>query len=336
MIRRHLEASKKVNLIAIGSRDIAAHLGVDESIALVEKAMRALSGGETRQLLRRIMPVPGGPGMVGDMLGSLGASSAFGLKCVSVFPGELTGRPSHRGAVLLFEPSIGEPVALIEAGLLTAVRTAAASAFATRLLARDDARTLGILGAGEQAARHIPALLRVRPFEQVRIWSRNPQRARGLIGEIALPAGVALDVVGSPREAAAADVICTLTSASEPVLEGAWVRPGTHVNLVGSSHAGACEADEALVASARYFVDSEESARAQAAEFLRARAAGAVSDGHMLGEIGAVANGALPGRLSDRDITVYKSLGSIVQDLACGWYLYEQSRRLGFGTPIEL
>jgi ornithine cyclodeaminase len=325
-----------VNLIAIGSRDIADHLGVGEAMSLVEKAMRALSAGETRQLLRRILPVPGGPGMVGDMLGSLGAGSAFGMKCVSVFPSELTGRPSHRGVVLLFEPSSGEPVAVIEAGLLTAIRTAAASAFATRLLARPDARTLGILGAGEQAARHIPALLGVRRFDRVRIWARNPSRARELLHDVERPTGVSFDVVESPREAAACDVVCTLTSAPEPVLEGAWVRPGAHVNLVGSSHAAACEADAALVAAARYFVDSEESARAQAAEFLRARAAGAVSDEHLLGEIGAVANQALPGRSSESDITVYKSLGHIVQDLACGWYLYQQSRRLGFGTPIEL
>jgi len=326
-----------MRLLVIGRRDVEQHLGLNQAIALVEAAMRALSRGGSRLLPRRILALPGSVGLMGDMPGSLGAGAAFGVKCISVFPSAQTGRPSHRGAVLMFEPAIGEPVAMIEAGALTAVRTAAATAFATRCLARRNARSLGIFGAGEQARWHIPALLAVRDFQRIAIWARRPEASHALAEAIqaSVASTVQVEVVLEPAAAAAADVICTLTAAPEPILRGAWIRPGTHVNLVGSSSAASCEVDEELVARARYFVDWEESARQQAAEFIRARASGAVGEAHLLGEIGAVANGAVPGRVADSDITVYKSLGVIVQDLACGWYLYEQGRAQGFGTMVE-
>jgi ornithine cyclodeaminase len=324
-----------MQLLVISRREVEQHLGLNKAIELVEASMRALSSGESRLLPRRILALPGSAGLMGDMPGALGAGAAFGMKCIAVFPSAPTGRPSHRGAVLIFEPGTGEPVALIEAGALTAVRTAAATAFATRCLARPDIRTLGIFGAGEQARWHIPALLAVRDFQRVTIWARRPEAAQTLAAAIQASASVTVEVTADPAAAANSDVICTLTAAPEPILCGAWLRPGTHVNLVGSSTAATCEADEELVARCRYFVDSEESARLQAAEFLRARASGAVGEAHLLGEIGAVANGAIAGRLGDSDITVYKSLGVIVQDLACGWYLYQQGKAQGFGATVE-
>jgi ornithine cyclodeaminase len=269
------------------------------------------------------------------MPGSLGTARPFGLKCVAAFPSSNPGQASHRGAVLLFDPNTGEPVAVIEAGTLTAIRTAAATACATKYLARTDARTLGLFGAGEQAQWHVPALLAVRQFEGIAVWARDRAKADSFARAMQDAHGVSCAGVERGIDAAAADVLCTLTSAADPILRGAWVRPGAHVNLVGSSSAIPCEADVDCVVRSRYFVDWEESARAQASEFLRALKVGVVKDSHLIGEIGAVASGRIPGRQSDSEITVYKSLGVIVQDLICGWHVYQRAKDEQRGCWVE-
>lgn len=326
---------KLMTLLVLNRQNVEALLDVRSAIDLVDTAMKALSGGETRQLLRRLLPLPGSPGVLGDMPGSLAAGKTFGLKCIAVLPAATPGHPSHQGAVLLFEPTSGEPVALIEAGTLTAIRTAAATASATRYLARSSARVLGLLGAGEQAQWHVPALLAVRPFERILVWARDTERAATFARTMTTLHRVPCVPVGNAADAAAADVVCTLTSAREPVLRGAWLREGAHVNLVGSSSLVPCEADEACVARSRYFVDWEESARAQASEFRRALDAKLITDAHLLGEIGAVALGRIAGRRTESEITLYKSLGVIAQDLICGWHAYERALAEGVGQQVK-
>jgi len=323
-----------MKLLVVNRYDVEVLLDLTSAVTLVDDAMRALSRGETSQLVRRILSLSGGSGLA-DMPGSLGAGKPFGLKCIAAFSSPNPGQSSHRGAVLLFDPVTGEPVAVIEAGLLTAIRTAAASASATRYLARSSARVLGLIGTGEQARWHLPALLMVRPFERVLIWGRDEEKTTAFARAMQETHRVACHAVPEAADAAVADVVCTLTSAMQPVLRGEWLCAGAHVNLVGSSSAIPCEVDETCVAKSRYFVDWEESARAQASEFRRAIRAGVVSDSHLLGEIGAVAAGTVPGRLSDSDITIYKSLGVIVQDLACGWCVYERARGQGRGQWVE-
>jgi ornithine cyclodeaminase/alanine dehydrogenase-like protein (mu-crystallin family) len=324
-----------MTLLVLSRQDVEMLLDIRSAIDLVDTAMKALSLGDTRQLLRRLLPLPGTAGVLGDMLGALAAGRTFGLKCVAALPASKPGQPSHRGAVLLFEPSSGEPVALIEAGILTAVRTAAATASATRYLARSTARVLGLLGAGEQAHWHVPALLAIRPFERILVWARDAERAASFAQTMSGLHRVPCVPVRNASEAAAADVVCTLTSSPEPVLRGEWLRDGTHVNLVGSSSIVPCEVDESCVARSRYFVDWEESARAQASEFRRALDAKLVTDTHLLGEIGAVALGRIAGRQSDSEITLYKSLGVIVQDLICGWHVYERALAEGVGQQVK-
>jgi ornithine cyclodeaminase len=304
--------------------EVRARLTYERCMPLVREAMIALSRGETRQLLRSIIPLEGGRAF-GIMPGALGPRAVFGAKLISVYPENLAkGLQSHQGVVVLFEPEGGAPVCIVHAGEVTAIRTAAASAVATDALARPDARRLAILGYGEQAQTHARAIAKVRPLERVTVWGRSAERAEAFA--IRMEAELDLPVSACATAEAAvgdADIVCTVTAAREPVLLGRWVRPGTHLNLVGSSMAGPVEVDDDLVVRARFIADYREGVLAQGAEFLKAKAAGLVGDDHVVGEIGQVLSGALPGRQSPDQITVYKSLGHVVQDLAAAKALYE-------------
>jgi ornithine cyclodeaminase len=256
--------------------------------------------------------------MFGIMPGALGDRAIFGAKLISVFPGNFAlGRQSHQGVVVLFEPEGGAPVCVAHAGEVTAIRTAAASAVATDALARHEASRLAILGYGEQAATHAHAIAKVRRLESVTVWGRSADRAQAFAGRMSEELGLPVVAASDARAAVAeADIVCTVTPSAEPILLGAWVKPGTHLNLVGSSYAGPVEVDDGLVVRSRFIADSREGVLRQGAEFLHAKAAGLVDDDHVVGEIGQVLAGTIPGRQSADQITVYKSLGHIVQDLA--------------------
>ncbi|HEY3951093.1 ornithine cyclodeaminase family protein [Phenylobacterium sp.] len=314
----------------IGPAEVRRRLTYEACIPAVRQAMADLSAGRTRQLLRTHLDL--GPGRIfGLMPGALAVDGYFGAKLVSVFADPARpGRSLHRGVVVLFEAAGGRPVCVADAEEITAIRTAAASAVATDALARPDAAALSVLGCGRQAEAHVRAIGRVRALRQVTLWGRDPARAATLaerlnhagVGPVRTAASVAAAV-------ADADIVCATTGAVDPILQGAWLNPGVHVNLVGSSGPAQAEADAEVVRRARYIVDSRESALAKAAEFLRAREAGVVGDDHLLGEIGEVLLGRLASRTGAADITVYKSVGHAVQDLAAAAYLYES----GAGAP---
>ena len=313
------------DLAIFDSAAVRAGLSYPDCIRVVRDAMAALSAGTTRQLLRTMLSL--GPGRTfAQMPGALGEQDMFGTKTISVFADPLApGKRRHRGLVVLFEPTEGRPVAIADAEEITHIRTAAATAVATDALARADATTLLIVGTGGQAHTHLHALPLVRRFDRVLIWGRTPARVDALVAAFPhLPCERADDLEAATR---AADVICTLTAAAEPVILGDWVRTGTHVNLVGSSGPGPVEVDSALVVKSRYIADSTASARDAAAEFLVARDAGLVTDDHIVAEIGAVLLGRVRGRTGPADITLYKSLGHAVQDLAAASHLYRSSRR---------
>jgi ornithine cyclodeaminase/alanine dehydrogenase-like protein (mu-crystallin family) len=307
----------------IEREEVARRLTYDVCIPIIRQAMIAFSRGETRQHLRSIIPLAQGH-LFGIMPGALSDRAVFGAKLISIFPENFAkGRQSHQGVVVLFDPESGAPVCVVHAGEITAIRTAAASAVATDVLARPDASRLAILGYGEQAATHARALLKVRNIEAVKVWGRSPERAESfcqrMCAELGIPFSSAADVQDAVRDA---DIICTVTGAREPVLKGAWVHPGTHVNLIGSSMAGPAEVDNEFVVRARFIADSREGVLQQGAEFLRAKAAGMIGDEHVVAEIGQVLAGDIVGRRSEQEITVYKSLGHVVQDLASAWALY--------------
>jgi len=313
----------------IDREEVARRLTYEMCIPIVRTAMIAFSRGETRQLLRSIIPLAGGR-MFGVMPGAMGTRAPFGAKLISVFPENFAlGIQSHQGLVILFDPGSGAPVCVVHAGEITAIRTAAASAVATDALARKDARRMAILGYGEQAVTHARAISKVRKLDSISIWGRSPERARDFAermqAELAFPISSAKTVEEAVAEA---DIICTVTSAVEPILKGAWVRPGTHLNLVGSSHAGPVEVDNDLVVRSRFIADSREGVLNQGAEFLKAKAAGLIGDDHIVAEIGQVLAGDIEGRRSAEEITVYKSLGHVVQDLSTAWALYSQPEKL--------
>jgi ornithine cyclodeaminase len=309
----------------IDREEVARRLTYEICIPIVRRAMIQFSRGETKQLLRSLIPLSDGR-VFGIMPGAMGAHAPFGAKLISVFPENFArGIQSHQGLVILFDPETGAPVCAAHAGEITAIRTAAASAVATDALARKDARRLTLLGYGEQAQTHARAIRKVRNFESIVVWGRSPERAQAFARRMQMEFRLLVTPAATVREAVAdADIICTVTSAPEPILMGEWVRPGTHVNVVGSGYAGPAEVDNDLVVRSRFIVDSREGVLNQGAEFLRAKQAGLIGDNHIVAEIGEVLAGKIEGRRSPDEITVYKSLGHIVQDLATAWALYSQ------------
>ena len=296
-------------------------------IEAMRRAMIALSSGEREQPLRQIFAV-GRDGMFGTMPGELAALSTFGAKLVSVFNDPAKpGRTRHQGVVVAYDGETGAVTSIADAELVTKIRTACATAAATDALAREDAKVLAIFGTGLQAESHLRALPLIRPFHEILVWGQSAERTREFAERMSKDLGRAIVPITDGQEAAQrADVICTVTSSREPVLLGEWVRPGTHINLVGSSYLGPLEVDNALVAKARYVADYLPGVLAQAAELAAARNAGIIDNSHVIGEIGDVLAGRVRGREDDSQITIYKSLGHVVQDLAAAVYLNQRMR----------
>ncbi|MEO8544358.1 MAG: ornithine cyclodeaminase family protein [Burkholderiaceae bacterium] len=314
----------------LGAAAIEALLPMSPCIDVVAGAMRAISRGQVLSPLRSIMALQG-PNAMGIMPGALPAHGCFGIKVLALYPGNgAKGLPSHAGMVLLFDAASGAPLAVLESNSLTALRTAAASAVATRALARPGSSVLALLGTGHQALWHVRALREVMPLRRLQLWNHRPAGARRLVADLGALDGIEVVVADSAQQALqGADVVCTLSAAREPILHGAWLVPGQHVNLVGASVASAREADDEVVLRSRFFVDARASASVQAGEWLHALAGGVVSQGHLLGEVGEVLLGDVAGREHKDDITVYKSLGHTAQDLATADAVLRMARASG-------
>ena len=305
------------------AQDIRRALTPAVAIPCVRDAMIALSSGRARQLLRSFIALDSRTFAI--MPAALGGHDYFGAKLVSAFAAA-DGKRMHEGLVVLFDEETGKPVCTADAGEITEIRTGAASAVATDALARRDAKILAVLGTGKQARSHIEAISLVRDLSEIRLWSRTLQSAEALARDVSRNQNVSIKIVQTARDAVAgADIICTVTTANEPILHGAWVKPGAHVNVVGSSGPGPAEIDQELVAKSRFIADHREHVLAHGAEFLRAKQAGAINDAHVVAEIGDVLSGAKPGRTSPDEITLYKSLGHAVQDIAVTAWLYENA-----------
>ena len=306
--------------------EVEALLDYPGCIEAVRRAMIALSTTERPQPLRQIFKVENGT--YGSMPGELAALSTFGAKLVSVFPDpERPGCTRHQGVVVAYDGKTGAVSCIADAEQITKIRTACATAVATDALARADSDVLAIIGSGVQSEAHLHALPLVREFGEILLWGRSPARTRALADRMHAKLGRPITVVAEPREAAErADVICTVTSSREPVVLAEWVKTGTHINLVGSSYLGPVEVDSALVAKARYIADYRPGVLAQASELAVAREAGLVDDSHFVAEIGEVLAGRIAGRENDEQITIYKSLGHVVQDLAAAAYLQGRGR----------
>ena len=321
----------------VSQREIAGLLPMAACMEAMADALQALARGEVVLPLRSVLLLPGGRGAFAVMPAVVGGE-ALAVKAITVLPGNHgTGYDSHQGAVLLFEGDHGSLRAILDASALTAIRTAAVSGVATRALARDDAGDLALLGTGVQADTHLEAMQAARRLRRVRAWSRNPEHVRAFVDRAARRSGIAVEAAASAREALqGADLVCTVTASREPVLRADWLAPGTHVNAVGASVPSARELDSDTVARARLFVDRRESALAEAGDFLIPRAEGRVDDNHIQAELGEVLLRRRPGRLSPTDLTVFKSLGLAVEDLAAARLVHARALEAGAGTWVEL
>ncbi len=327
-----------MKLQVIASAEVRRLLPMSECVEVVAEALQTLARGDAVLPLRQAMWLPDRSGLLGLMPGYLGGMRSLGLKAVSVMPGNHgTGYDSHQGVVLLFEVEHGCPVAVVDASSLTEIRTAAASAVATRALARRDAGDLALLGSGVQARSHLEAMGCVRSLRRVRIWSRSAENARRFAEREGRRSGHTIEVCTTVQEAVRdADLVCTTTAAREPVLFGEWLAPGAHVNAVGACFASSRELDTSAVARAKLYVDRKESALAEAGDFLIPKAEGAISDAHIVGEIGELLLGSIPGRRSETELTLFKSLGIAIEDLAAAQHVLRRAVVEGVGTALEL
>ena len=319
-------------MLILSHKDVEELLPMSDCIAVIEKAMRALSNDEYFQPLRmKSIPDSTSNRMVFMPAFRKKDRKLWGLKEIVVTPGNATrGLDSHQGAVLLHDGETGELLAAVHAGAITSIRTAAASAVATRALARKDSKVVAILGTGVQGRAHLEAMRCILPNASYRVWS--PTRANA---EAASKSSAAIVTETIAAACARADVICTVTSASKPILTTATIPVGCHINAVGSSIATARELDGAALAAGSLFVDKKESTLAESGDYLLALRDKAINPNHILTEIGDVLLGRHPGRTSSDEITIYKSLGIAVQDLVAAELVFHRARERNIGVEVE-
>ena len=323
--------------VLLGESDVRAVLSMDDLIAAMETALDQYSGGGVRQPLRSVVDVGDGHAFYGVMPAYIARPPALGTKLVSVYHSNAAlGLPSHLATIVLLDPETGALQAVMDGRYITEARTAAVSAASAKHLARPDARVLAVLGSGVQARSHIDALLRVRPFEELRVWGRDAGHVRALLDGLA-PGPIRSVAAASAHEAAdGADVIALVTASREPVLTRASVRDGAHICAVGACRPDQREMDTALVRDARVFVDSRVGALAEAGDLVIPIREGAIDASHIAGELGDVFGGRTPGRRNAAEITIFKSLGMAVEDVAAARLAFDRASERGLGRGFVL
>ncbi len=304
-------------LIFINRAALDELVSLNDAIGIVGAAMRDFSAGRVNAPQRAVMTVNAST-RLGLMPGTMPDLGRFGLKVVSLSSdAPKFGLPSHQGLMLLFDDANGQPLCAVDTYALTRLRTAAASAVATKAMSRPDSKVLTIIGNGDLAGAHIDAISAVRPIEQVIVWGRHRGKVEAFVQGLPKFLNQNIQVTSDIRQAVSlGDIICTVTSSQEPLVLGEWLRPGQHLNLVGSSLRAAREVDDEVVARSYYIADSKAHALSQAGELCHAIEQGRVKEDHVKGEIGDVLAGSLPGRVNAGQITLYKSLGHAAQDIS--------------------
>ena len=313
-------------------------LPMDRAIDVMRQALTMLAGGDVVMPVRSKIVLPGGERVMAMLPSYVGELGAVGVKVITAFPANFgTEWDTHQGVVLFFDTEHGLLHAIVDATAVTAIRTAAVSGLVTDLLARPDADDLAIIGAGTQAHTHLEAMLAVRPVRRVRVFSVPAESAEAFAERESGLRGLKVEVCASAQEAVVgASLICTTTTATEPVVLGEWVAPGAHINAVGAYTPTTRELDSALVAGARLYADRRESMLAEAGEFLIPKGEGLIDDDHIVGEIGEVLLGTVPARGSDEEVTLFKSLGISIEDLAAARSVYETAKEQQLGTWVEI
>lgn len=327
--------------LIVSHADVERLLPMSACIDLMADALAATARNDAVLPLRQVLTIPGGRDAFGVMPAVLrggDGANAIGAKVITIFPSnDATPYDSHIGVVLYFESTNGRLLAIVDASSVTAIRTAAVSGLATRLLALADASDLAILGTGVQARTHLEAMLAVRPIRRVRLWSRNPDRCASFARWAHRRFDITVEVCDSAQSAVReAQIVCTVTAAREPIVHGAWLSPGVHLNAVGACVPTARELDTQAVVQSRLFVDRAESAMTEAGDFLIPRTEGAIDESHILGELGALVIGAVRGREHVDDRTLFKSLGLAVEDVAAARFIHERAVADGSGTWMTI
>jgi ornithine cyclodeaminase len=322
--------------LIVSHEEVEHLLPMAECVDVMADALAATARGDALLPLRQVLRLHGGADAFALMPAVLGSS--IGAKVITVFPGnDATPYDSHMGVVLYFDDTNGRLLAIIDASSVTGIRTAAVSGLATRLLSLPNASRLALLGAGVQAMKHLEAMRAVRPISSVRLWSRSADRRARFAAWAGKTLGIEVETCDRAEAAVrGADVICTVTSSRVPVLEGAWLAPGAHINAVGASLAGARELDTDAVVRSRVYVDRRESALNEAGDLLIPRDEGAIDNSHIRGEIGQLVTGAVAGRAADDEITLFKSLGLAVEDVAAARFIYQRALASGSGTWMTI
>ena len=328
-----------MKILFLDSSQVRQLLPMSQCIELMADALSSLARGEVYQPLRTIVRPPNAQGLLGLMSAyRAGEEGAFGLKSICVFPENPShGKDAHQGAVTLFSRETGELLALMNASEITAIRTAAVSAVATRLLARQDAHNLALIGAGVQARTHLVALASVRPIQHARVVARNFAHAEELAREMQPLFSFSIEPVHTNEEAIReADVIVAATSSLEPVINKEWISAGAHINAIGTHSPTSREVDGGTMAAARIFVDLRESAMNESGDYLLAVKEGLITADSIVAEIGEILIGTKSGRTSSSEITLFKSLGLAIEDVTCADYLYKKAVNDNVGTWVNL
>jgi len=332
------EVSYRPMALLLSGKDVADLLTVEDAITVVEEAFRQLALGQVTMPQRTAIRLPEHRGLQLGMPAHVGGrGEALALKVVTVYPENPSRHalPTTIGVLVLNEPATGRPLAVMDAGLLTAVRTGAASGVAAKHLARRRARTVGVFGAGVLSRWQLAAICAVRPIESAVVYDKDPARSAAYAAEMGARLGRPVTPVGQPRKAVEGqDVLVVATSATEPVFDGTWLEPGQHISAVGSHAPGSRELDTTTIVRSHVVLDHVDSCLAEAGDVLIPLKEGAIRHDHLRTSLGEVIAGLKPGRRADDDITLFKSVGLAIQDVATASLVYARARRRNVGVEF--
>ena len=325
-------------MLLLSEKQVQGLIDIDELIAALEQAHIQYSTGNAVMPVRLVVPLPQIDGRITSMPGYLNEDKALGMKVVTYFQNNpKQNLPAILATIMLFSAETGKMIAAMDGSYITAIRTACASAMATKVLANPQTPVLGILGAGVQARAHIQALARVRKLEKIKLYSPSGASAAALKQEMAPQFQATIEATNSADEAVRdADLVVTVTTAKEPILKKDWLKPGVHINAVGSHRPDLREIDGATLARAKVVVDSREAIMAECGDILLAIKEGSIAKENIHGEIGEVLAGTKPGRARADEITLYKSVGIAIQDVATANLVYHKALKQGVGTNVEI
>ncbi|MCS4537758.1 MAG: ornithine cyclodeaminase family protein [Thaumarchaeota archaeon] len=323
-------------VLVLSREDIASVLEMDDVIDAVERAFVDFAKGKAKMPPRSIMDFPENDGWVGIMSAAIETAGSIGTKVVTVFKNNAgKSMPTTMATILLNDASTGEPLAIMEAGLITAMRTGAASAIATKYLARKDSHVVGLFGAGIQAKYQLFGVSRVRKVGNVKQYTPTKARQKKFAEEMEKEIGAKIQIVGNPKESVQnSDIVITATTSPTPVFNGKWVSDGTHINAIGAHTKDTRELDTTLIEKAKIVVDLREAALKEAGEIVIPKAEGKKLN--IYAELSELVSGKKKGRTSDSEVTVYKGCGIALEDLAVAKLAYDLATKKALGKNIYL